>query len=265
MSGFAIASGIGFDYAGFYPTNLDNCKLWLDATRINQADNTAVATWDDLSGNNYNATQATSANRPTFRTNQINGKPAVIFDGTNDTLSVPSSTSIFKFLHSTDSTVFIVARAGTTSDPAANMAFIHTSTGTTNTGMFFRYLDTLANNDRIQHGVHFSSSGNNVISNITANNTFTANVYHYLTLISKPTSSTASERSDIRIDNGSAIKLNAATNTASTANSTLNLTFGGYSSSFLNGALCEVIIYDRVLSAGEIQQMHNYLKSKWDL
>lgn len=50
------------------------------------ADNDAVGTLSDFSGNARHFTQATAANKPTFKTNILNSKPAVRFDGSNDFL-----------------------------------------------------------------------------------------------------------------------------------------------------------------------------------
>lgn len=44
----------------------------------------AATDWDDKSGNEYDLTQGTAANRPLWTTAQINSRPAVDFDGTND-------------------------------------------------------------------------------------------------------------------------------------------------------------------------------------
>ena len=59
----------------------------LDARFIDQSDNTAVSTWADRSGNGYDVSQATSANRPTLQTGEVGGSSIVRFDGINDYLS----------------------------------------------------------------------------------------------------------------------------------------------------------------------------------
>ena len=62
-------------------------NLVLDARFIDQADSTAVSAWTDRSANAYTINQSTSGYQPTFRTNQINGNPAVSFDGSDDYLT----------------------------------------------------------------------------------------------------------------------------------------------------------------------------------
>lgn len=64
-----------------------------DARWLSLSDGTGVGTWTDLSGSN-NATQATSANQPTFKTNILNGNPILRFDGTNDQFSLTSTVAI---------------------------------------------------------------------------------------------------------------------------------------------------------------------------
>ncbi len=44
-----------------------------------------VATWRDMTGNGYDATQANNSNRPTYQANAINGHPALHFDSSNNT------------------------------------------------------------------------------------------------------------------------------------------------------------------------------------
>jgi len=61
--------------------------LVLDARFIDQADNTAVSSWPDRSANNHTIEQTTSGSRPTFKLAQMNGNPAVQFDGSDDFLN----------------------------------------------------------------------------------------------------------------------------------------------------------------------------------
>jgi hypothetical protein len=69
------------------PTDLEPAAWWkADALGLANAD--PVATWTDSSGNANSLSQATAGKRPTYRTNVINSKPVVRFDGTDDFLSL---------------------------------------------------------------------------------------------------------------------------------------------------------------------------------
>lgn len=77
----------------FTPNFFANCKIWLKANTgitLSGAPATnggAVDNWSDSSGNGLNLSQSTSANRPTYRTNILNGYDGVETDGVNDCLS----------------------------------------------------------------------------------------------------------------------------------------------------------------------------------
>jgi len=51
--------------------------------------------WDDLSANAYDAVQATQTNRPLWKTSQINSRPAVDFDGTDNFLNANAIATVF--------------------------------------------------------------------------------------------------------------------------------------------------------------------------
>jgi probable HAF family extracellular repeat protein len=85
----------------------NNLKLWLKADTIaGLNDGDSIATWSDQSGNGNNATQATSGNRPAYRTSVINSKPAVRFDGTNDYFDLPNLLN-----GATQAEVFVIVKA----------------------------------------------------------------------------------------------------------------------------------------------------------
>lgn len=73
-----------------------------------------VEQWNDQSGNGNHLIQATSANRPTFNTNQLNSLPAIGFDPTSAIQTLLTATLS---LGGTTASVFVVAKGST---PAAN-------------------------------------------------------------------------------------------------------------------------------------------------
>lgn len=85
VDGFAITStptiyGVADTSIGF----------WYKADAQSYVNNDPVGTLVDSSSAGNNATQSTSANKPTFKTNEINSLPAISFDGTNDSLDLAS-------------------------------------------------------------------------------------------------------------------------------------------------------------------------------
>ena len=253
---------------GFQPNTIPNMRLWLDATRINQANNTAVATWADQSGNGYDATQGTSAARPTYIASGLNGLPVVRFDGTDDVMSIPSSTSTFKFLHSDVSTIFIVAKAGVVTDPNTRYGFLGTNGGgnTSVVGININWDDRASQslNNAIRTGV---TNGVGWRTLNTENNYFAANTFGILTVRTDPANATPLERSILNFNGGTDRKNNIENSTLSTANSAQDVAIGsgGASAFVLNGDIAEIIVYNRALNTSELAQVHRYLSRKWGI
>lgn len=63
-----------------------------DAATITQSGG-AVSQWNDKSGKNYHALQATGANRPLTGTRTVNGLNVIVADGSNDTMAAASGTT----------------------------------------------------------------------------------------------------------------------------------------------------------------------------
>lgn len=74
------------------PSAVTGIKQHLKADSLSLNDGDKVATWTDLSGNGNSATQSTEANKPTYKTNIMNGKPALQFGGAagQDYMSIPN-------------------------------------------------------------------------------------------------------------------------------------------------------------------------------
>jgi hypothetical protein len=76
----------------FLPTNVSGLQLWLKADAIvGLNDNDPVTDWQDSSSANNDAASGggTGLNPPTYKTNILNGLPAVRFDAVNDGMITP--------------------------------------------------------------------------------------------------------------------------------------------------------------------------------
>lgn len=71
---------------GWTPAQIPGLIGWYKASSLALNDNDPVTTWTDLSGGGRDLTSS-GTNRPTYKTNIINGKAVVRFDGTDDFLS----------------------------------------------------------------------------------------------------------------------------------------------------------------------------------
>jgi len=90
--------------SGVYPKNVAGLKAWYKADNITGlSDGEAVATWGDSSASGYDATQSNSLYRPLYKTNIINGKPVVRFDGSNDYLQ---KTTVSGFTNAASTIIF---------------------------------------------------------------------------------------------------------------------------------------------------------------
>lgn len=97
----------------FTPMSLPNLKLWVNTgsgvfqdnafTTPAAANDDPVGGWRDQSGNGNSLTQVDTA-RPLLKTNTLNGKSTILFDGTNDWMSAAP------FTLSNASTVYFVGK-----------------------------------------------------------------------------------------------------------------------------------------------------------
>jgi|694.fasta_scaffold17646_2 hypothetical protein len=262
------------------PTDLAGLQLWLDASDASTlydatsggslvAADGAVARWEDKSGNARHATQGTSGSRPLRKTSVQGGKDVLRFDGSDDSLSIASSTATFKFLHSADSTVFAVFKSGTTSNPGqSTYGILYTCRSSfAVVGYGIDALDSSPLNDAISLTILRGVGGSyNVYNEI--NGGFPSNQFALAAFVTKPTNGTAANRSDYRKNGGAASQNNAATGAASAANSQADLTLGMVpidNAGFLNGDIAEIVIYNAALSDTDRASVENFLISKWHI
>lgn len=93
------------------PSDIDGLQVWFKANALSLSDTDPVATWADSSGNARNGTQATGGKQPTYKANQVNGLPSVLFDQVNDQLA---TASVSHGIGTGDFTFFCVSRLANT-------------------------------------------------------------------------------------------------------------------------------------------------------
>jgi hypothetical protein len=256
---------------------ISGLQLWLDASDASTLyDATSggslvvadggVARWEDKSGNVRHMTQGTAGSRPLRKTAIQGGKDVLRFDGSDDSLSVPNSTETFKFLHSTDSTVFVVFQRPTAGNyrPVLNTY----DTSSVNIGFALYVANGSEINDRvvalIANGINSSE-----VSNNNSGNGFLSDGFSVLSVISKPTNGTVSTRSSLRSNGGPAATNNTNTGTISTSNSTYGLTICrdqyAPSQTFTGTDIAEIIIYNTALSDTDRTAIESYLMAKWGI
>lgn len=249
-----------------------NLMLWLDAsdplgTGVAPSDGTSITTWADLSGSGNEATvnprgvvqpntAASFASAPTG----FNGRPALRFDRIDDNSGSVYQTADLDLRASSrpDVTIFAVYR------PAAR---------STNNGIwgiddggwdrfFISYIpnfgdgidDGIVGLGPVQQGETIEDAGayatnmmtvgysGNVVGGTNAGETDGSFIYHDCTLERTFTDSTH----------------------ATSAQTTMSIGWDGDNSVF-DGYIAEVIVYDRVLTVPELDDVSRYLSTKYDL
>jgi len=224
---------------------LDSLVAWFDAADLNTITESSgdLSQWDDKSGNGHHATQGVGADQPSFVTDVVNGLPVVRFNGTSDFLDLGSVV----ISGTTGRTFFLVCRADNTGTAEA---MISLSTSGANGG---RYDLTGQISLRVVAGFRQFT-----VSIVDASNYFVLSVWN---AASSDVSATEGRR------NGTAL-VQASVNTQAIdtqVSGTTRLGENGVSNQFYDGDLSEVIMYDRELSASEIDSVESYLAAKWGI
>lgn len=218
-------------------TVTDGLRLWLDGSTLLGSNDSAVSSWLDQSGNGYHATQDTTINQPLLKTDRLNGKQTVYFDGSNDFLSgsLGGITS--------EMTVFSVNKI----DWGVNLTFLDFSdnSSTNRTGIFYTESGELKfrpnGNEDQKASFSFSDTSN----------------FHLFTATHSAASRSVFFNGLLRNTNNSAATFHQPNNYRLGS-----LIGGGY---HYRGDIAEVLVYNKILSAQETQQVNCYLGEKYNL
>jgi hypothetical protein len=248
----AYASGSG----SVEPPVATGLRLWFDASQIpGLSDGNAVIQWNDASGNSNHAAQGTVGSRPTYRTNVVNGKPVVRFDG-GDELAITNADAAALTNNQDGLTIFTVASLSAADGAVRDLIFFSTNTaaGTTRLKMGQRSGPVWAvsgrrlDADTLQHVT--GSTATTGFQQLTAAVNWSssdATLYHNGVSVGSSTSFQTDGLSQ------AANSLGVAVGNASTL------------SEYWQGDIAEILVYDSVLSTSDRQSVEAYLNAKYGL
>jgi hypothetical protein len=265
------------------PTSISGLQLWLDAADASTlydatsggslvAADGAVARWEDKSGNNRHATQSESAARPMRKASEKNNNDLLRFDGSDDFLSIASSTAAFGFLSGQNSTVFAVYK-WTAPGSAPSRRFLLSNNynndspaATTGVGIYMRNeFGTASPFSKLQWLV--VSDGPTRVNSYTGDNSYPSDTFHVVTIESDPANATDASRATFRKSGTVQSNTPASDGAGMPGNPTYNLHLctqaGPTNRRFAQCDLCEIIIYNAALSGANRSTVESYLMSKW--
>lgn len=225
-------------------------SAWLKADGIvGLNDGDQIATWDDSSPNNKDATQSTASFRPVYKTNIVAGKPVVRFDGADDRLVSSSGSGIWGLTN--DFTAF----AAVWLDPSQGTGdhdVVGSSSISNNLDLIIR------RNDANGNWLAYSSSPDGVRNSDLVLST---GRWYVLTWRLKATSP---KHLQIRAD--TAYRLNDSGYTG-IGTAPIQAAIGARQNGAnpFKGDIAEVILYSGSLSDAEMTATENYLRLKYEL
>ena len=227
----------------FEPTQIPGLTLWLDATQITAGDGSSISTWEDNSGNGYNADVAEGA--PTYVASGINGLPSVQFStGYNMVSNVP----VDSFSDGNGMTVFIVYQSvGTPSTKEGLLSRTYPDNQIADPIVFANNLRTIGNSLNttvITSPVNFNGN--------TTPSIFYANIDpdNYIYLESNTFINLINTTFDYWDDAINEDKLYIGTSDDGTVQ--------------FNGYISEILIYNNPITESQKYQVEGYLAYKWN-
>lgn len=219
--------------------------LWLDAADESTftKDGEAISQWNDKSGNARHVTQATPANQPLYKTNTVNSLASVLFDGSNDVLTVSMTTGL-------SSSFAIFAVAVPVQVQAIRGFVVSEATSYSN------------------YWALLGAGTNGTTTFALFDGTFNPNVSH-----TAPTANNAYVMAGIRNVSSDTVQYyqdgtltQSTTDTTTSIPSYGNLRIGGQTNvanRYANVRICEVVILSSAPDATLRQQLEGYLAWKW--
>jgi prepilin-type N-terminal cleavage/methylation domain-containing protein len=220
-------------------------------------DGSTITNWYDINpqvSNKAHFTQATTANKPVYKTKIINSLPAIKFDGAATFMTSAN----FSNITTGAATVFVVVQLPSA---LAVQTIINKQSAT---GTNFSLQTTAAAGEGWQYLDDTAAYGATLATNVQTSSTYILSAV-YTSNSALTTNSTATGISFFK-DGATAGQLTTAGNSPNTT-ITGQLTLGAVydASAPFGGYIGEVIVYDRAIKKEERQAVEEYLGKKWGI
>jgi len=251
-----------------YPLSLSP-YVWLDAGKETKFTNgQQVDTLHDWSGNNRNFTAPLVNRGPTWKKVALNFRPSFKFSTTlADTTTAKwavRNSSDMSVLQKDSATVFVIVKMADSILVNGTLSGIIGGTvGSAQRG-YGMYYQRNPGNGVVANLI--SNGSNLVVSNSNSLNGYTESNFGMLAFTTDPENATAALRARAYVGPLGPYAANTQSNTLSTTN-TSNFFIGRTNTgnfSFV-GEICEVVIYNRILTASQISAMKSYFALKYNL
>ncbi len=210
-----------------------------------------VSSWSDQSGNGNDATQSTTAQKPTLVTGAVNNSvlPALSFDGANDRLVMPTDFSDL----TAGASLFIVLKPTSTSGTCTPITVGNSSNAdalivqTSNTNATF---------------VAYNNTTSSSFS--TSNNPITVNSYQVMEQTFEPGGSNGTGTITINgVQQAQATNLVSTLRNVSRSINSIGMNIAG--ADFFQGEIAEILFYKSTVSESKKASIRSYLLSKFGL
>jgi hypothetical protein len=257
VSKFLFNQGMRESTTGFLPTDLAGLEGWYDASDAGTItlNGSNVSQWDDKSGNDNHAVQATASEQPAYELYE--GLQGVVFED-NDVIAAPSSGA-----NSRNDLCLVAVHNFANLTSIWNMVLAVKNEGVTSGALI---IQRMSSSDEI--GVHDAGNQDVRISVDTGSDAELKKLR--VTMVNRIGGSTAGLGDDVTVRSISDSQNLSTTQAQSwgTDAATTRIQIGGRqqtSVGWMRGAIHEALVFKRGLSAGEMNLVMNYLTEKWGI
>lgn len=250
---------------GFSPASITGLGLWLDATDASSYTESSgqITEWRDRSGNARHFAQTTANNRPTLFTSSgnvqtatpatIGSKQAFYYDGVNDFLAGNAATLNIR-RNVPGVTLFFVTEIESFSAAGSFRGLFYATTNIGNNGLL---VEDNNNGENWRIGARRLDSDSQVLRTtdsvpVLATPLIVTPIFDYA-------------NAEVKLRQNAVSSLAYAFQTAGNSSDTdaTLVQIGQRQSAYWHGKIGEVLVYQRVLSADEIDTVESWLSGKW--